>query len=381
MTAHQDAPFEVTFLEKLQRLLAEGSFTATYKFAVLLGLIELCVEALPGNDTFTTRQLAEKVANLYWPQVLPFDDIKLRQSGQQARIIAAVEEFRNEVTSGGAAGGLVSSARARFPEHWRRMILEVECSLIFMPLPRLQELRSGTDDFLYRIGWTLEEAKEPSRGLQKNVSAYQRERPSTFDNRIVMQPQVVATLARFQGIVRELVEARWVRKVRDLNGERLKERDLQKHLFGFDREQLAPVAGPLLDLNEGRCFYCGERALKAHVDHFLPWARYPDNRLVNLVPAHDACNAAKSAYLASVEHLTHWLQRFTQPVLQRRLEAIADARRWPLGNDETLAVSRVLYAQQPEGARLWYAPGVFRQFERTAVRARIDAAIKAQKVA
>jgi hypothetical protein len=52
-----------------------------------------------------------------------------------------------------------------------------------------------------------------------------------------------------------------------------------------------------------------------------------------------------------------------------------------LGNDETLAVSRVLYAQQPEGTRLWYAPGVFRQFERAAVGARIDAAIEARRVA
>jgi 5-methylcytosine-specific restriction endonuclease McrA len=261
------------------------------------------------------------------------------------------------------------------------MILDVERSLIFMPLPRLQALPSGTDEFLYRIGWTLEEANERSRGLHKKVGAYKRGRPTSFDNRIMMQPQVVPTLARLQGIVRELVEARWVRKVRDLNGERLKERDLQKHLFGFDREQLGPVAGPLLDQNEGRCFYCGERAVKAHVDHFLPWARYPDNRLVNLVPAHDACNGAKSAYLASDEHLTHWLQRFTQPTIRRRLETIANELRWPLGNDETLAVSRVLYAQQPEGAHLWYAPGVFRQFDRATVGARIDAAIAARRVA
>ena len=382
MTAPQEhPPFEVTFLDKLQRLLAEGLFTATYKFAVLIGLVELSVEALPGTDTFTTRQLAEKVANLYWPQVLPFDDIKLRQSGQQARIVAAVDDFRTEVTRGGNAGGLLSSARARSPGRWNRMVLEVEKSLIFMPLPRLQELPSGTDEFLYRIGWTLEEARESSHGLQKNVSAYQRGLPGCFDNRIVMQDKVVPTLARFQGLVRELVEARWVRKVRDLNGDRLEDRDLQRHLFGFDREQLSLVAEPLLELNEGRCFYCGGRAVKAHVDHFIPWARYPDNRLVNLVPAHDSCNGAKSAYLASAEHVDHWLQRFTQPAVHRHLETIANQIRWPLGNDETLAVSRVLYAQQPEGARLWYARGVFRQFERADIGVRIDAAIQARRAA
>ena len=66
------AAFEVAFLDKLQRLLAEGDFTATYKFAVLLGLVELSVEAPLDTDTFTTRQLAEKVVALYWAQVQPF---------------------------------------------------------------------------------------------------------------------------------------------------------------------------------------------------------------------------------------------------------------------------------------------------------------------
>jgi hypothetical protein len=32
------------FGEKLLNLLDEGSFTATYKYAVLLGLIDLCME-------------------------------------------------------------------------------------------------------------------------------------------------------------------------------------------------------------------------------------------------------------------------------------------------------------------------------------------------
>ena len=219
-----DAAFEVAFLEKLQRLLAEGSFTATYKFAVLLGLVDLSVEALPGVDTFTTWQLAEKVSELYWPQVLPFDEVSLRHSGQQARIVLAVAD-------------------------------------------------------------------------------HQRRRPGPFDNRIAMRPHVVPT-------------------------------------------------------------------------HFLPWARYPDNRLANLVPAHEACNGSKSAYLAAVEHLDGWLRRFTDAGLRDGMHAIAEGASWPAGDKETLAVSRVLYAQQPEGARLWYGPGVFRVFARNAVEQRIDAAIR-----
>ena len=34
----------IRFAERLLALLEEGSFTATYKFAVLLGLMDLCLE-------------------------------------------------------------------------------------------------------------------------------------------------------------------------------------------------------------------------------------------------------------------------------------------------------------------------------------------------
>src|SRR3954468_24781674 len=67
---------ELRFLERLQLLLFDeggGRFSSTYKFAVLLGLAELCVEAPPGTDSFTTRQLAERVVELYWPQVRTLD--------------------------------------------------------------------------------------------------------------------------------------------------------------------------------------------------------------------------------------------------------------------------------------------------------------------
>ena len=40
---------QLDFLQNIQRLLEEGTFTATYKFALLLALADLCVER--GTDT------------------------------------------------------------------------------------------------------------------------------------------------------------------------------------------------------------------------------------------------------------------------------------------------------------------------------------------
>ena len=69
---------------------------------------------------------------------------------------------------------------------------------------------------------------------------------------------------------------------------RLDEYQLERFLFGAERVPLERVRGPIIKLQEGRCFYCAERlASRAgqtpDVDHFIPWSRYPDDGLENLV--------------------------------------------------------------------------------------------------
>jgi hypothetical protein len=61
-TASISSPIAVA--ERVITILDEGLFTATYKYAVLLGLLDLCLEkgtrAGPGGLTLTTRELAGK---------------------------------------------------------------------------------------------------------------------------------------------------------------------------------------------------------------------------------------------------------------------------------------------------------------------------------
>src|SRR3989304_9783438 len=90
----QDA---IRVAEKILPLLDEGRFTATYKYAVLLGLIDLCLvnTAPPATppDSLTTYQLAEKIVEIYWPQSAPYQardggrglKQKERRRGGQAR--------------------------------------------------------------------------------------------------------------------------------------------------------------------------------------------------------------------------------------------------------------------------------------------------------
>ena len=105
--SHPSSEQEVEFLVNLQRLLTEGQFVATYKFALLLALADIAVEE--GADDLatlavTTRRLAEKFIIYYWRQATPYAPTGqqvarvgvLRQNtGKQAGILTLVEQARS----------------------------------------------------------------------------------------------------------------------------------------------------------------------------------------------------------------------------------------------------------------------------------------------
>jgi Restriction endonuclease len=378
MASSTQAAFEVRFLEMLQRLLAEGDFSSTYKFAVLLGLTELAVEtSVPGEgcrESFTTLELAEHVVALYWQQVRPFEPSRggpekpLRQnSGKQARIIADLADLA-EKTGALPIGTLALRERDAY---WK-CVQKIEWKLIEMPLPRLQRFPSGNDEFLYTINWGLEDVEPFGGRIKKEVDAYQAARPHDFDNNILMKPGVVETLARLHGIVRQLVEARWILEVEKFNRHVFGERGLHDHLFGADRWDTGEVRDSLRDQQDGRCFYCGSPARQAQVDHFLPWARYPDDRIENLVVACQRCNSSKSHYLADVDYVDHWIERFDSgSAAHRQMHDIAVRVAWPEGGAATLAVASHLYGYYPEHVGLWHGVNDFRAWKRDEVTGRL----------
>ena len=60
---------QIQFLNHLQRLLSEGGFTASYKFALLLSLADLSVELEASENTiavFHIADIAAKFIEYYW---------------------------------------------------------------------------------------------------------------------------------------------------------------------------------------------------------------------------------------------------------------------------------------------------------------------------
>ena len=327
------------FAERLLAVLADGAFTSTYKYAVLLGLVDLCVEQSTRNGgaptSVTTRQLAERVLELYWPQVRAFDERMLRQnSGNQAAILTRILRFQKQV---GAPGISVARARLLAPDAFRRLVRDVEWILVEMPLPKLQRVGSEQVHFLYRINW--------SDDIRRSTFMSR-----DFDNAIRFIGNAGEDLVRLAPFVRPLVQREWSARVARFNG--LAEASLEQFLFGASREAIAHLAGPLLQLQSGNCFYCGKRIRQQrHVDHFVPWSRHPDDGLGNLVVTDAACNGAKSDHLAAVEHVERWAERN----LQRKVELaqIAEFKQWSHRPPRTLSVARSIYLRLPADARLW----------------------------
>jgi hypothetical protein len=256
----------------------------------------------------TTRELAERVVAIYWPHCVPYLDPRrpdiLRQSlggrNSQAEIVRLITDFR--AAADAARTPTLQRARDARRTQYDVLVREIEWKLIQMPLPRLQRFGGRTDEFLYRIAWD----ETVRRG---EVRAYQRGDDVAFDNRLLLLPGVGDGLVVLNNLLRPLIHRQWAAMVARMN--ELEEARLEAFLFGTARIALEPVRPGLQDLQQDRCFYCDgalmrSAGLRPHVDHFIPWSRYPNDAIENLVVAHERCNGRKSDFLVASGHVARW---------------------------------------------------------------------------
>lgn len=309
----------------------------------------------------TTRELAQKVVELYWHHAVPYRTFgTLRQggvrAGHQAEILGRVEEFRTRWPD--PQTDTLHQARQARPVEFARLVDFVEWKLIEMPIPRLQVLGRQEDRFLYEYNWTQTIRKS-------TVTTYQRVNTG-FDNCVRLKPGVAESLTKLNGILRPLFYRQWAGMVAGMNG--LPEAELESFLFGSERTSLDAVRGPLRDLQDNRCFYCdGRLSGRADVDHFIPWARYPDDGLDNLVAAHPKCNNSKRDFLAAAEHVEHWMTH--KRSREQEFAILASDSCWPRDTDRTKSVATAIYARLPDTTRLWVAPSLFGPNERDRIMA------------
>lgn len=299
LTAALPAPsaeVQLAFLSKLQRLFAEGDFTATYKFALLIALSDLAVEL--GTDDcaelpLSIHQIADRFVQLYWRHASPYGTgrpdtqvgVLVQNLGAQAAVLSSIAVFR-------ANSGVTTSTQVRAMPTYKALVTKVAGVVSAQPLTYLQNFGGVTDAFLY-------ERTEPGM--------------------IQLKPSVAYCLRRFHPLVQQLARTHWVchiktnRRNHSILGDA---GDLEDFLFGISKQSLAIIRTGLRKLDGTHCFYCGQDMQNADVDHFIPFALYPRDLAHNFVLAHPQCNRSKSDSLASKTHLECWLQRLNKQSAQ-----------------------------------------------------------------
>jgi hypothetical protein len=312
---------QIEFLTNLQRLLSEGLFVATYKYALLMALADLCVEKGSDDDApleIPTRLVAEKFVHYYWRQSMPFapkadltqEQVLRQNTGKQAGIIRAVLDARSKYS------GSIADA-CRDERNWKLLVGRIDRVVREMPLWKLQTVGGERLDFLY-----------------DNTGS---------GTRITLKPGVPYCFRKHYPLIADLVRGAWARYVRRFNTQMLgTASDLHEFLFGSERASLKEIKPILLEVQKGGCFYCQRplRSEQAHVDHFVPWSRYPVDLGHNFVLAHATCNSQKSDRLACASHLNEWvaLAERSAPQLAREYD------RSGITNDFTASVRIVNWA-------------------------------------
>ena len=324
-----EAEEQLAFLRSLQRLLDEGSFASSYKFALLHAIADLCL--LKGDESgaeleLSTSDIAEQFIRLYWPQAAPFvagghTQVLSQNTGRQAAVVRELAG-RYDVCQGSLA------ELERNPADWGQVRHTVEHTVKKMPLWKLQTVGSERLDFLY-----------------ENVDS----------GRVVrLEPGVAYCFRTFYPMVSDMIEGAWSHFVQRRNPKLLGQVvDLRSFLFGSRRKSLEAYRPLLRDLQQGLCFYCeSDIKSQADVDHFIPWRLYKLDLGHNFVLAHQGCNSSKSDLLAAEEHLERWTERnrTRQAELEERFDERKVLHDWPA----TRQIARCAYGRaHREGRQVW----------------------------
>ncbi len=256
------------FAERLLSLIDSGRYSATYKFAALLAILDLAAEHTDPNtgppDVLPGRDVAARVIELYWPQsagyaATPDSHKRTLSQSPQNDIPAKLARWRHHHKLGD--GATLTDAERADPKGWASLVTDMTAIVIGMPLAKLQKFGDGRnaaeDRFIYDFKWA-EEVKRPT--VER----------STFDDRLYLRQGVGEWLVRLTPLLRPLVEMKWTKRVADRNPEFVDQQLLDAFLFGAERIDLDRVRVPLLELQGGNCFYCLQRISAAGGDRSFP---------------------------------------------------------------------------------------------------------------
>ncbi|WP_417655255.1 S24 family peptidase [Pseudoalteromonas atlantica] len=326
---------QLDFIAYIQRMLVEGDFSATYKFALLHAIADVCVEqpllSEQSELVIELPTLADKLITLYWHHAMPFssehtgESALLKQNtGAQSKVISVLFECQQN--------NIRNFRQLKHSPFYKSTFNAAMATLKSGPLWRLQILAKQEECFLY---------------------------PHTNSTQfITLNAGIASCFRRFYDLVVYLAKNAWLQKIQSIKHNQAligPQSQLQEFLFGVDRNALTKAKPVLVELQSNTCFYC-QKPMKndVEVDHFIPFARYANDLGHNFVAAHRTCNNNKRDFLAAQQHRERWQNQnlvVNSQIISNELSAYfhCDAVK-------SLAVSNWAYqVAQANSAKLWIA--------------------------
>jgi len=332
---------QLDFIAYIQRMLVEGDFSATYKFALLHAIADVCVEqpllSEQSELVIELSTLADKLITLYWHHAMPFsskhtgESALLKQNaGSQSKVISVLFECQQN--------NIRNFRQLKLSPFYKPTFYAAMATLKTGPLWRLQILAKQEECFLY---------------------------PHTNSTQfITLNAGIASCFRRFYDLVVYLAKNAWLQKIQSIKHNQAligPQSQLQEFLFGVDRTALTKAKPVLVELQSNICFYC-QKPMKndVEVDHFIPFARYANDLGHNFVAAHRTCNNNKRDFLAAQQHRERWQNQnlaVNSHIISNELSAYfhCDA-------DKSLAVSNWAYqVAESSSAKLWLGKNSFEE--------------------
>jgi hypothetical protein len=143
---------QLKFLKNIQLILQSGSFSSTYKFALLISLSRLAIEKgedAGGSLSLKYTEIAKKFIELYWKQAVPYvfnDEGQLilnQNNGKQAAIVNRIIALRQSY----------SSLRLFRQDSvlWLKLVKDVARTVREMPVRYLQNINGQNFEFIFQL--------------------------------------------------------------------------------------------------------------------------------------------------------------------------------------------------------------------------------------
>ena len=318
--------------QRITSLLTLGRKQTTYKFALVMALMDYCVENLPKDPhdplSVPIEDLADFVISYYWPQVDSYN-----------------------VTIGPLYHGSGVSRNATIPNSIRAFKTK------YADMRSAAFARETTSEYpSLRRKIAHELTRNPIKYLQTNGRNGSIEQfvlydlPSDASNTTICLKNGVAwSLAYLEPLLRPFIENCWRDEIIRFN-KGLKEDRLVEFLFGSSRSNIAKLTPNLSEFQNGKCFYCGKsfRPKEIEIDHVLPWSRTFIDGVANLVATDKRCNGNKSDMLPSYDLFKLAVERSVDEI-----SSIAKHHNMATMFNETKATGEGLYKILPFGSPLW----------------------------